>query len=105
MDTLNKILTLMKQKNISNTTLAEHLNISISQISNWKSGNNTSYTKYISKIAEYLGVSTDYLLGTDQNKTASPLRDEAVELYNRISSLTPEQQAVIENLLAQFEKK
>ena len=79
MDTLSKILTIMKQKNISNSAIAEHLGISVSQISNWKSGNNTSYLKYISQISEFLGVSADYLLGTEQKEKSLSEKDKLIE--------------------------
>lgn len=79
MDTLSKILTIMKHKNISNSAIAEHLGISVSQISNWKSGNNTSYLKYISQISEFLEVSADYLLGTEQKEKSMSEKDKLIE--------------------------
>lgn len=84
MTTLDKIFQTMKSKSIKNLDLAKHLDISVFQISNWKSGNNQSYLKYISGIADYLEVSADYLLGTE--KAASPQYSEdtaeAIELFN-----------------------
>ena len=62
MDTLNKILSLLKEQKKTQKELMEHLGLGKTAFTGWKSGANTSYLKYISKIAEFLGVSTDYLL-------------------------------------------
>ena len=47
----------------------EYLGLGKTAFTGWKSGKNTSYNKHIGKIAEFFGVSTDYLLGrTDEPK-------------------------------------
>lgn len=43
---------------------------------NWKSCRNTSYKKYLPEIAEFLGVSVDYLLGKTENKNPSSAEAE-----------------------------
>lgn len=77
MDTLDKILFLLKEQKKTQKELMEYLGLGKTAFTGWKSGANTSYLKYISKIAEFLGVSTDYLLGT-QKETPAADSDEAL---------------------------
>lgn len=72
MGTLDKILDLLREQNKKQIELTNYLGISKNVFTSWKSGKNTSYTKHIGKIAEFLDVSTDYLLGkTDIRKNPS----------------------------------
>ncbi len=52
--------------------LAEYLGIKQQAITNWKQQLNTSYTKYIHGIADFLGVSVAYLKGETDEKRKSP---------------------------------
>lgn len=62
MDTLTKILNLINEKNIEYSEIEKELNIHRGCITDWKTLRTKSYKKIIPKIAEYFGVSTDYLL-------------------------------------------
>ena len=62
-DTVKKILSCMKMRNITDKQLTKDIGINKSAVTDWKTGKTKSYKKYIDKIAEYLGVSVDYLLG------------------------------------------
>ena len=59
---IDKIIYLFDYKKHNQKELAEYLNIPENKISEWKSGKTKSYKKYVSKIAEFFDVSTDYLL-------------------------------------------
>ena len=59
---IDKIIYLFDYKTHNQKELAEYLNIPENKISEWKSGKTKSYKKYVSKIAEFFDVSTDYLL-------------------------------------------
>ena len=59
----------MKKKKITQSELAEHLGIDRSSVSNWWRGQNTPTLEMFVDIAEYLEVSTDYLLlGGDEDE-------------------------------------
>lgn len=60
---LNNIIEVMTNKNISQRELCTSLGLPESQFSNWKRGNNKSYLKYVSQIAEILEVSIASLYG------------------------------------------
>ena len=74
MTTMEKILTLLEQKGIEQQQFALAIGVNKQKISEWKSGKTKSYMKYIDKIAEFLSVSTDYLLGADE-KPSINMRD------------------------------
>lgn len=65
MDVLTKILSLLDEKNIQQKVLSDYLGLSKNTMTGWKNGNNKSYMKYLSKIAEFFDVSVDYLLGKE----------------------------------------
>lgn len=65
---LGRILECMGPTHGAGKALANHLGVSPNVITNWKNGSNHSYRKYIRQIAEFYGVSEDYLRGTEQKK-------------------------------------
>ncbi|MBQ8005235.1 MAG: hypothetical protein IJ303_02870 [Clostridia bacterium] len=68
MDTLQKIIELMKIHKSDNLKLAAFLGLNRQAVTDWKAGRSKSYTKYLPQIAEFFGVSVDYLLGNDTNQ-------------------------------------
>lgn len=84
MDVLNKIIELLNEKNKKQIELTNFLGISKNAFTNWKSGNNTSYIKHLPKIAEFFGVTVDYLLGNEKHKNAESL-EFTYALYNEIT--------------------
>ncbi len=88
LDIINKILSIMKEKKISQKSLADFLDVGEYTISQWKKGTTKSYIKYIDKIADFLGVSTDYLLGT----TEITLGEKQAKIIELTSQLTEEEQ-------------
>ena len=77
MNTLDKIIQLLKEQNKKQIDLCEHIGVKKNAFTSWKAGANHSYKKHIDKIAEFLGVSTDYLLGTQKENPAAN-SDEAL---------------------------
>ena len=65
MEVLNKVLLLLEEKGIHQRDLSDYLGLSKNTMTGWKNGNNTSYMKHLPKIAEFFGVSVDYLLGKE----------------------------------------
>ena len=61
-NSLEKILKLIREKGISEKQFLADLKFDRTALSQWKKGQNESYKKYISRIADYFGVTTDYLL-------------------------------------------
>ena len=71
MTTIERIIGLLEEKGIEQQQFASAIGVGKQKISEWKSGKTKSYMKYIDKIAEYLCVSTDYLLGNEETNTGN----------------------------------
>ena len=95
LDTLNKILLLLKQQHKTQKELMSFLGLGKTAFTGWKSGANNSYLKHIGKIAEFFNVSTDYLLGKENSPLSkeSGLSAEQREIINLFDSAPPELQA------------
>jgi hypothetical protein len=67
----------------------EHLGLGKTAFTGWKNGDNISYKKHIDKIAEFFGVSTDYLLGVEiKNAPAKSEGDKnTIKIAGRDGSL------------------
>ena len=71
MDIYDRIHQIMVSKNITAATVCKNTGISSALMTQWKQRKqNPSGTK-LQKVADYLGVSVDYLLGRDSNDTQS----------------------------------
>ncbi len=95
MDTLDKILSLLNERHIEQKMLAEYIGTRNQTITDWKNGKTKSYTKYIDKIADFFGVSVDYLLG----KTDVPTQKQQDEFSDIINTLTDEERQQVKNYM------
>lgn len=86
MSVLNKICDLLEKQGKKQKDLTDFLGISKNAFTDWKSGRIKSYTKHLPKIAEFLGVSTDYLLGIEPKLNFTPA-DHAVLDFHSDSKL------------------
>lgn len=68
-------LALCKKIDKKPSTVAFELGINKSNVSNWKNNGYTPRGEALNKIADYFGVTTDYLLGAEAEK-APTLEDE-----------------------------
>lgn len=60
-ETSDRIFTLLDEKGIEQKKFATLVGTTDKTVSAWRTGRSKSYVKYISKIAEVLGTTTDYL--------------------------------------------
>ncbi len=97
MSTLDKIISLLDQNNLKQKDLMDHLGLEKSTFSSWKSGKSVSYKKYISEIAEFFNVSTDYLLN-DSSDANNSIPSNIESLPNEKVHMIP----VYENVSAGF---
>lgn len=71
---------LLRAKNITPYRVAKETGIATATLSDWKTGKSTPKADKMQKIADYLGVSLDYLRGNEPNKkSSSQNREEDVE--------------------------
>jgi transcriptional regulator with XRE-family HTH domain len=83
LSTINKISELLSEQGKTQKELTDYLGITKNAFTDWKSGRIKSYNKHLDKIAEFFGVSVDYLLG----KTPSPEREDIPEDEKRLRDL------------------
>lgn len=84
---------LLQKKGVSSYKVAKEAGVTQTALSNWKSGRSTPTAKTLQKIADYFGVTIDYLMtGNDsseqQGLTARDNRDIAKDLDNIMKKLT-----------------
>ena len=71
MDTLDKISELLFKQQKTQKDLADHLGLNKNVFTEWKKGKSKSYERrYLYQIADFLGVSADYLLGKSDSPEA-----------------------------------
>lgn len=79
--TLERIFATLKSKNRDQKELADYLGIKPQTITDWKSGKNKSYKKYIIQIAAFLDVSVNYLLGQKMPLPEKATSEEWLEIF------------------------
>ena len=92
---------LLKERGISAYKVAKATGISTGSLSDWKKGRSSPKADKLQKIADYFGVSVDYLLGATNAKAKGSLEqekklDQQLEgidfaLYGEAKDLTYEQ--------------
>ena len=98
---LNRILATMQEKGVNQQDVAHHLGLGNETFTRWKYENGKSYLKYLSKIAEYLGVSRKYLLeGISEVGEEEKLTVKEQKLLKTFRALTkPEQDMFLRQII------
>lgn len=106
---IENIVKLLKEQKKSQKNLTDYLGITQNAFTDWKSGRIKSYNKHLPKIAEFFGVSVDYILGTATNakrehdiSSSSLIKNTFTEReWNVINAYRaqPELQTAVERLL------
>lgn len=90
---LSRIDYQLSSKGISYADFYSAVGVSASAVSKWRKGATRPRKTVIENIAQYLGVSVDYLMGLDSGKAATPegdgLNEQKKELI-RLWDLVPE---------------
>ncbi len=92
MDVLHNITQEMIKQGKTQKQITTYLGLSKSTFSEWLAGRSKSYNKYIYQIADFLGVSVDYLRGdSDDVGTSVTAEDvnaaELLNIYNKLSAV------------------
>ena len=82
-EVLDRIERELKQQGKTLTSLCRYLEIATNSGTEWRAGRSASYMKKLPMIADYLGVTTEYLIGkTDSHHPAND--DELLEIMNAV---------------------
>lgn len=79
---------LREAKGIQQKTLAIDLCVSQPTVSDWESGRKTPSARSTQKIADYFGVSIDYLLGREDIKKELPAQSEELSIDELLDKMT-----------------
>jgi transcriptional regulator with XRE-family HTH domain len=89
---------LIREKGIEQKEFCNAIGVLPQVFSDWKSGRNKSFHKHLSKIADYFGVSVDYLLGTEAQKNPAISKDgeinenpKIIKLHELMKTLSPDE--------------
>lgn len=85
----NKFVELCNQKGVSPNFVARELGITSGTVTSWKKGGTPRDTT-LRKIADYFGVSVDYLLGRDQDflqHCAAPEKEKEPPLLEQLNNI------------------
>ena len=88
---------LRKSKGLSQAELARIINVDQTAVSKWELGKSFPDMEIAIRVADYFGVSVDYLLGRDtQKEKPATINDDELsaldkELIHLMTSLTPEE--------------
>ncbi len=104
---IERLKFLLKSKGTTRKELCHSLGIGINQIKRWEDNGSIPNICILSSIADYFGVTVDYLLGnTDQKEKPSEEGEDVVIVSRNGERLTkhlnPEQLKLIEDMLKQF---
>lgn len=101
MSFISQIETLLKENGISKKKMLADLGLSINSFTNWSKRGTIPSAKVLDEIANYFGVSVDYLLEKSSD-TNSP---EDARLISLIKTLTAEEKSALENFINYLLKK
>ncbi len=98
---MERLKQLRKENGLSQQRLSMETGIAQVTVSEYESGRNFPSVKTLLRLAEFFGVSTDYLLGlTDIRGTLrSGVSDDEAELLNNYRSLPPSERLLVRSYL------
>lgn len=100
MDFVERIDQKLKEKNLKRVAMLEDIGIDTSIMTAWKKRGTIPSGDVCIKIAEYLGVSVEWLVrGTERTAEKEEYNKEEKKLIEKIRDLTPQQRESIDILL------
>lgn len=101
-----RLLSLRKEKGVSQADVAEYIGLTVAAYQNYENGRREAGYDTISKLADFYGVTTDYLLGREP--APNPFadlnlsEDDEAEVIAKYMSLPPEIRACMLDVLVQL---
>lgn len=92
---------LRDEKGVKDADVARETEITKSTFTDWKNGRSVPGSEKMKKLAEYFGVTVDYIL-TGEKPEIPMFEPEHLELIELYSKLKTEQKSAIMNLLRSF---
>lgn len=86
---MKRITQLREQHKIKQADLAKHMGISQGTLSNWETGKHEPGNDHLQKLADYFGVSIDYLMERTVDPRPPQLQGALPETFIDLSDLPP----------------
>jgi len=104
MDFKDRLKQARADKGLSQSKLADKIGVHVTNISRYERGENKPTTQVLSKLANALSVSADYLMsGTiDENATKSISDKELLEQFKKIEQLPNQKKMLVKEFLDAF---
>lgn len=99
----SRLEALMESRGYNIQTLSAEVNITTAALSRYLSGKRTPDLRYVVKLAEYFGVSIDWLLGLNGDKY-EVLPQEIQDFAYLYSLATPDDRRVVQVILNKYRK-
>lgn len=96
---------ILDERGITTSILTRDLEFTSGQFSDWKHGKRNPSTVNIAKIAKYLDVSADYLIGLSPIPNAERLPENASRLLDIFLSLGVDGQAIVLSAAVQEQRE
>lgn len=93
--TITRIVQLIKKANLPEAAFGEALGMGKNTVNNWKAGRSKTYLKKIDSIADYFGVSVDYLLGRTDDPHPAIINDDVKNAIDEYVKSKGKQSTVI----------
>ena len=91
----NRIILLMQENGITQAELADHLGVQRATLASWRNNKKRSYLKYIDSIAEYFGVTYDFILHGSQALDHNHLTPDEKTIISKYRSLSMEERSLL----------
>lgn len=98
---MNRLKQLREEKKLFQSDLAKHLGVSITAITYYENEKRDMSPDTIIKLANYFGVSTDYLLGKSDIRNPEKIKLDEMEIAfaSGIKGLNKENQEIAKNII------
>lgn len=103
---IERIVKLIKQRNIPEASFAADIGMGKNTVNNWKAGRSKTYLKKIEEISDYFGVSVDYLLGrTDDPLPKIQIQDTIMAKGDYVGPVNPAEKGMLQKIPAQSDDR
>ena len=104
MTTVEKIFSILNERNIKQKTFATAIGVSQGNVTDWRKGRSNPSRDVLSRIASYLNISIDYLLGNESTSgidgiLLTPQEEELVLCYRQAS---PDERLIVDTALKKY---
>lgn len=101
---LERILLSVGKKHGAKKELCDYLGLKANAVTEWEKGRNRGYTKYLPQIADYYGVSLDWLSGRSEQKENPPAASSEGKYPEKYNLLNETNKAIVDRLIADLAK-